>query len=96
MEIKILSRKTHSFSTARAYWEKARTSTDYTDVHNWRFTSSSFRLMLADLQALGLTELGIAKEFYTDGCEFFVAFRKTSATVAPDRLELLNGVSVDG
>jgi glycosyltransferase involved in cell wall biosynthesis len=86
----------HSFGEACAHWEKATTSRDYIDVHNWRFTPNSFRLILADLQMLGLTGLGLAKEFDTEGCEFFVALRKTSATVAPDRLELLNRVRVDG
>jgi hypothetical protein len=79
----------HSLSEARTQWERAKTSQDYIDVHSWRFTPGSFRLILADLQALGLTKLGLVKEFDTEGCEFFVALRKISHTATHDRLALL-------
>jgi SAM-dependent methyltransferase len=85
----------HDFREAYANWEKAVTSSDYIDVHNWRFTPSSFRLILSDLQALGLTGLVIAKEFDTVGCEFFVTLRKTSPADTPARLELLSRVKAD-
>lgn len=85
----------HSFDEARSHWEMATTSENYIDVHNWRFTPSSFRLILTDLQLLGLTGLDFAKEFDTVGCEFFVALRKSSAAIAQDRLGLLNGVKVN-
>jgi hypothetical protein len=68
----------------------------YIDVHNWRFTPNSFRFILADIQDLGLTGLGLAKEFNTEGYEFFATLRKTTAAVSPDRLALLNRVRVEG
>lgn len=65
------------------------------DVHNWRFTPSSFHLILLDLQMPGFTGLNLAKEFNTESCEFFVALHEAAA-VFPDRLELLNRVRVNG
>lgn len=85
----------HTLDEAREQWERAAASKDYIDVHNWRFTPSSFRLILADLQALGLTRLGLAREFDTEGCEFFVTLRKTSHAFVQDRLVLLDGVHAD-
>lgn len=86
----------HSFSEAHSHWEKATSSKDYIDVHNWRFTPISFSLLMADLQALGLTKLCTAREFDTAGCEFYVTLFKGSPIVVPDRLELLNRARVDG
>jgi hypothetical protein len=87
---------TYSSDEARAYWDTATTMEDYIDVHNWRFAPNSFRLKLIDLQSPGLTGLSLAKEHDTEGCEFYVALRKTTASTFPDRLELLNKARVDG
>lgn len=86
----------HDLNQARDAWEMARTTNEYVDVHNWRFTPSSFRLILADLQMLGLTGLSIAKEFDTTGCEFHVSLQKTLSNVPINRLELLNAASING
>lgn len=86
----------HDFSVAQEHWRLARSTETYIDVHNWRFTPSSFRLLIGDLQSLGLTGFGIKVEFDTVGCEFYVTLHMTSATVALNRLELMNRVKVDG
>ncbi|MGH8156261.1 MAG: hypothetical protein ACREP0_13740 [Rhodanobacteraceae bacterium] len=52
----------HSLKNARDAWRCAQTDQEYVDVHNWRFTPESFRLVIDDLRDLGLLELGI-----TDG-----------------------------
>ncbi|TAN04278.1 MAG: methyltransferase domain-containing protein [Rhodanobacteraceae bacterium] len=52
----------HDRGNARDAWRRAQTDDDYVDVHNWRFTPESFRLIIDDLRDLGLLELGI-----TDG-----------------------------
>jgi predicted SAM-dependent methyltransferase len=85
----------HDIDQARETWEMARTTSDYMDVHNWRFTPSSFRLILSDLQTLGLTGLTVVKEFDTVGCEFHVTLRKTPPTLEIDRLDLLNAASCE-
>jgi hypothetical protein len=82
----------HSKEQAREAWELAKTSIDYMGVQNWRFTPSSYRLILADLQILGLTKLSIIKEFDTEGCEFFVTLQKNPTICTQNRLELLDAV----
>ncbi|MGH8146659.1 MAG: class I SAM-dependent methyltransferase [Rhodanobacteraceae bacterium] len=52
----------HSQENAHDGWHRAQTDDEYVDVHNWRFTPESFRLVIGDLRDLGLLELGI-----TDG-----------------------------
>ncbi len=70
----------HTFSEAAESWEKSNSTTDYTDVHCWRFTPASFRLMVSDLLNLGLIDLEIRAEFDTVGCEFYVSLGKKSNT----------------
>jgi SAM-dependent methyltransferase len=79
----------HGFDEAHAKWTLSATSEDYIDVHNWRFTPSTFRLILADLQALGLTRLGAVREYDTEGCEFFVTLGKSVNAERQDRLVLV-------
>jgi SAM-dependent methyltransferase len=63
----------HSFQQARNLWRNALTNADYIDVHAWRFTPNSFRLILHDLRILGLIRLVELASFDTDGCEFYVS-----------------------
>lgn len=80
----------HHPDEGRRMWLRAQTSDEYLDVHNWRFTPHSFRLMIADLEALGLIQIGIIREFGTVGCEFFVTLGQHEAgAVAPARYPLL-------
>jgi len=58
---------------------KAQESHDYIDVHNWRFTPSSFKLILNDIGVLGYTKLAIKNFFNTEGCEFIVQLQKESS-----------------
>jgi SAM-dependent methyltransferase len=81
----------HTFAEARQEWKQAHDG-DYTDVHIWRFTPVSFRLIVDDLFALGVTNLRICKVFDTVGCEFHVslsALPSTPRTAEPDRLQTL-------
>ena len=88
----------HDISDAESSWRQARTTKKYFDVHNWRFTPSSFRLLFGDLQFLGLISLGIEKEFGTAGCEFYVTLRKNGTRVPSEnssRMELLRKIKED-
>lgn len=63
-------------------------------IHCWRFTPESFRLLVDDLRTLGLTRLGIVGEHDTIGIEFFVSLgRVDGAATEVDRRELLAGSS---
>ncbi|WP_348653156.1 hypothetical protein [uncultured Sulfurimonas sp.] len=74
--------------------KQSLSSSDYIDVHCWRFTPTSFRLLISDLQKLGLINLEIKSEFDTTGCEFYVALGKKDeqSTVTSSRLEQLNQI----
>jgi predicted SAM-dependent methyltransferase len=76
----------YDFPEAVKYWQHARTSDEYLDVHNWRFTPASFRAIVCDIQALGLIHFDIKVEFDTVGCEFFVTLQKTQSCPTRKRL----------
>jgi glycosyltransferase involved in cell wall biosynthesis/SAM-dependent methyltransferase len=76
----------HDLAEARDCWKRARITEDYIDVHNWRFTPSSFGLLLGDLQALRLTNFEIKAEFDTAGCEFYVTLGKSQSFPSMNRL----------
>ena len=88
----------HTFSEAKAQWQRAGDPGEgYIDVHCWRFTPASFRLIISDLNSLGLTDLQILAEFDTVGCEFYVSLgRKNSIPSVPDRLSLLRQINLKG
>jgi ABC-type siderophore export system fused ATPase/permease subunit len=65
---------------------------DYIDVHNWRFTPSSFKLVLADLFTMEKIQLKEVSFYDTVGSEFYVSLQldKSSNTkMTFDRLCLL-------
>lgn len=69
-------------SEAAAKWQYANASADYIDVHNWRCTPASFRLILHDLRNLGLLKLQERAFFATEGCEFYF-------TLGADRVDAI-------
>lgn len=80
----------HTFAEASAHWARSISATDYIDVHCWRFTPASFRLLVSDLLGLGLTNLEVKAEFDTTGCEFYVSLgRKSGTSMKLDRLAAL-------
>ena len=86
----------HTFASAKAHWEKSRASEEYFDVHCWRFTPSSFRLVVSDLQGLALISLEIKAEFGTTGCEFYVSLGKNGyVPVKSDRFLALSAMKVE-
>jgi predicted SAM-dependent methyltransferase len=68
----------HTFAEAKTHWQRSFTTEDYIDVHCWRFTPASFRLLISDLSNLALINLEIQAEFNTTGCEFYVSLGKKS------------------
>lgn len=80
----------HTLAQAQEHWARSVSTSDYIDVHCWRFTPASFRLLISDLQSLGLIGLEIKAEFDTTGCEFYVSLGKeVGAAVKLDRLSSL-------
>lgn len=85
----------HSLADARSIWSHSRSAAEYVDVHCWRFTPTSFRLLLSDLQALDLTRFGIKAEFDTTGCEFYVSLGRTAHPAIVDRLAELKRIKAE-
>ena len=86
----------HTLDEAKAHWMRASSTSDYIDVHCWRFTPTSFRLILSDLQSLNLINLHIKTEFDTSGCEFFVSLgRKAENDLQQDRLSTLQNRKIE-
>lgn len=79
---------------AQIMLRRAQESEEYIDVHNWRFTPSSFRLIVHDAGGLGYTNLRVRKFFPTHGCEFIVQLQKgTEVECSHDeRVNLLQDV----
>jgi SAM-dependent methyltransferase len=71
-------------------FEQGRRQEEYVDTHRWRFTPTSFRLLLQDLRDLGYHGLAEVGAFDTAGSEFFITLARTQ--VPPpreDRLTML-------
>lgn len=85
----------HRFDEARSIWSGRSAASVYADVHCWRFTPSSFGLLIHDLLGLGLTALGIRAEFETSGCEFYVTLGRGCPPPAVDRIEELRRVRAE-
>jgi hypothetical protein len=66
----------HSIKEAKEMVDKVLKSDEYIDVHNWVFVPKSFKLILHDLNAIGLIELSEDCIFDTEGFEFHVSLKK--------------------
>lgn len=69
----------HTVDQAKSLWGQIQSTPEYIDVHCWRFTPTSFRLLISDLNLLGLSNLGIYREYDTEGCEFYVTLATKTA-----------------
>jgi SAM-dependent methyltransferase len=78
----------HDLAFAQYGFERAISSATYVDAHAWRFTPSSFRLVLNDLHEGG--HLGLREAFFgeSDTLEFFVSLSRRGPGCPFDRLTL--------
>lgn len=70
----------HGLEDALGAMEKVRQG-EYIDMHSWVFTPDSFRQIMRDLQAFGLTGLTERAFHPTRGCEFFVKLAKPASSM---------------
>jgi SAM-dependent methyltransferase len=83
----------HPFTEAKQLYDWSLSpDAPYIDIHAWRFTPSSFRLIMHDLGQLGLTGLSESRFYDTTGCEFYVSLRPGRSAVESDRLQLAKGI----
>ncbi|HWX65568.1 MAG TPA: methyltransferase domain-containing protein [Rhodanobacter sp.] len=61
---------------------------EYTDIHAWVFTPSSFRLIFHELNEAGLLSINEKAFVDTIGCEFLIAFSNEASTNNFSRLGL--------
>ncbi len=66
----------HSFNQAIQLTDKVIKSSDYVDSHCWRFTPESFRLIVLDLNTLGLIDFDIVY-LEADRHEIFAKLKKS-------------------
>lgn len=85
----------HDLAFAAYGYERARASSAYVDAHAWRFTPSSFRLIINDLNEIG--HLKLRERFFAedDNLEFFVSLSRVGTGCPYDRLALLKMIVVE-
>jgi len=88
-----LSLQFDDITAGRDSIEAGLSGDSYHDVHRWKFTPSSFRLLVQDLRALGYHDLVEAGDVVTRRFEFFITFRKASGDDPElDRMTMLRAV----
>jgi SAM-dependent methyltransferase len=80
---------------AQAVYERSLEDSVYHDFHAWVFTPSSFRLLTADLYALGKTNLREADFRLTDGFEFISVLTKHAVNQVPPRTDLSRNIRLE-
>lgn len=73
----------------------------YVDYHGWCYTPSSFKLVVLELNLLGLIDWHIDMDYPAEGCEFIVVLKKgqlhfsSNEAVQESRKALLKGIIAD-
>lgn len=67
----------------------------YSDYHAWCFTPNSFRLLINDLNLLGLISLKEISFGATRSCEFYVTLGKAGTEPTLPRIELMKKIRAD-
>lgn len=79
----------HSPQEAKKKMIESWKTQHYTDLHAWCFTPSSFRLLISDLNTLGLINLKESQFYDTIGCEFIISLSRKESANKKSRLDLL-------
>lgn len=79
----------HTLQDAKLAMRAIEVDGAYLDLHAWKFVPSSFRLLVADLRALGLIELAEEHFYGAQGHEFFCTLKKGVAVNPIDRMALV-------
>lgn len=70
-------------------------SEEYSDYHAWCFTPSSFRLLIHDLNSLGLISLKEISIVPTRGFEFYITLGQRGAGLELTRIELMKNIRAE-
>lgn len=85
----------NTVNQARAHFDQASAVAIYIDAHAWCFTPSSFRLMIRDLNEMGLLQLKEQAFRTTEWFEFFVVLSRQGQGCGIGRLELLETTAME-
>jgi predicted SAM-dependent methyltransferase len=86
----------HTFEQAQDLYNQAQQGKKYIDVHCWRFTPTSFKLLISDLRQLGLINLEIKASFDTTGCEFYMSLvKKKNPNLKLERVNTLQKIKLE-
>jgi SAM-dependent methyltransferase len=93
----------HSLKDAKAIFDRVTEADDspYEDFHGWYYTPSSFRLIILELNALGVLDWMEDTFFPSSGCEFYITLTRGKMHFASEeameakRLELLLAMMQD-
>jgi predicted SAM-dependent methyltransferase len=67
----------------------------YLDLHAWCFTPTSFRLIIQDLNDLGLISLKEVSFFPTYSCEFYITLGRKGSGFHQNRLDALKTIKAE-
>lgn len=82
----------HGLEEAKEAMDKVEKYSSPMDVHSWCFVPSSFRLLIDDLNSLGLINLKEVGYYPTEGCEFYITLGRNGAGSNLSRMELLKSI----
>lgn len=83
----------HDLEKAKRLFDQSRAELPaYIDIHAWRFTPSSFRLIMSDLAAVGAVQLRESQFVDSVGIEFYVTLSASAAGCPVERVELARRV----
>jgi len=85
----------HTSAEALARFERARDASEYDDIHAWCFVPHSFRLIIHDLQMLGLIPFREVDFFLSQGCEFYITLGRQGKGIGISRLEMLQVIDAE-
>jgi predicted SAM-dependent methyltransferase len=99
-------RLVHSLPEAYRCFEAMTESADtpYRDMHAWRFTPASFRLLILELAWIGVSDWKVERSRPAEGCEFLIRLRRggheaarslSPPVLAQRRLDLLKEILRD-
>jgi len=90
-EFKLEFTKQNAYENAQAILDQHV----YIDLHAWCFTPTSFRLIIQDLNDLGLISLKEVSFFPTYGCEFYISLGRKGLGFQQGRLDALKTIKAE-
>lgn len=82
----------HGLENAKTGMKSVIEDQAYLDIHAWCFVPSSFRLLIQDLNDLGLICLKEVEFFTSSGVEFYITLSRNGSGVSESRMDMLKKI----